>query len=156
MSRTAAADLRAALEFVAEAHSFESADEFRHGILPGLQRLVPSDLVGYNEVDPGGEAVVLTYPDSVPGPVNAELARLAHQHPLICVQMNGDNGTYKISDFLSTREFHSLELYEQIYSRIGAEDRRQILRVGRREIAGVDPVARDKMLYQNAADLYGF
>lgn len=122
MSQVPAADLRAALDFVAEAHSFESRDEFRHGILPSLQRLLPSDLVGYNEVDPGGEALVLTYPWQVPAAVNLELPRLAHQHPLISVQLNGDFGTYKISDFLSAREFRALELYAGLYSQIGAED----------------------------------
>ncbi|HEX3239841.1 MAG TPA: LuxR C-terminal-related transcriptional regulator [Solirubrobacterales bacterium] len=122
MPALAAADLRMALDFIADAHSFESVDAFRHGILPGLQRLLPSDLVGYNEVDPGGEALVLTYPDQVPPAVNLELPRLAHQHPLICVQLNGDCGTYKISDFLSARQFHALELYEGLYKQIGAED----------------------------------
>lgn len=122
MARLSAKDLRAALDFVAEAHSFASADAFRHGILPGLQRLIPSDLVGYNEVDPGSEALVLTYPQPVPDPINAELARLAHEHPLISVQMNGDHSTYKISDFLSARQFRALELYEVLYSQIGAED----------------------------------
>jgi DNA-binding CsgD family transcriptional regulator len=122
MARLSAKDLRAALDFVAEVHSFASADAFRHGILPGLQRLVPSDLVGYNEVDPGSEALVLTYPQPVPDPINVELARLAHEHPLISVQMNGDNNTYKISDFLGVRQFRGLELYEVLYSQIGAED----------------------------------
>ncbi len=122
MSQVSAADLRDALDFVAEAHSFDDLDAFRHGILPGLQRLLPSDLVGYNEVDPGGEAFVLTYPWQVPAAVNLELPRLAHEHPLISVQLNGDFGTYKISDFLSARQFHALELYDGIYSEIGAED----------------------------------
>jgi len=122
MAQLSSGDLRAALDFVGEAHTFEDAEAFRHGILPGLQRLVPSDLVGYNEVDPGGEALVLTYPFQVPDPINLELARLAHQHPLISVQMNGDNATYKISDFLSARQFRALELYDALYSQIGAED----------------------------------
>ncbi|MGE0067081.1 MAG: LuxR C-terminal-related transcriptional regulator [Solirubrobacterales bacterium] len=122
MTELAAADLRMALDFVAEAHSFESLDAFRHGILPGLQKLLPCDLVGYNEVDPGGEALVLTYPYEVPDSVNLELPRLAHQHPLICVQLNGDFSTYKISDFLSSRQIHALELYEGLYKQIGAED----------------------------------
>lgn len=122
MSQVSASDLNDALDFVAEAHSFEDLDAFRNGILPGLQRLLPSDLVGYNEVDPGGEALVLTYPWQVPDSANAELPRLAHEHPLISVQLNGDFGAYKISDFLSARQFHALELYAGLYSQIGAED----------------------------------
>lgn len=122
MSQVSAADLHDALDFVAEAHSFDDLDAFRHGILPGLQRLLPSDLVGYNEVDPGGEALVLTYPWQVPLAINTELPRLAHEHPLISIQMNGDFGAYKISDFLSARQFRGLELYDVLYSQIGAED----------------------------------
>jgi DNA-binding CsgD family transcriptional regulator len=122
MAQLRSDDLHAALDFVAEAHSFESLDAFRHGILPGLQKLLPCDLVGYNEVDPGGEALVLTYPYEVPDSVNFELPRLAHEHPLICVQLNGDLSTYKISDFLSSRQFHALELYATLYKALGAED----------------------------------
>lgn len=122
MPQLSARDLHAALAFVDEAHSFADLDSFRVGILPGLGRLVPCDLVGYNEVDPGGEALVLTYPEQVPDEANAELPRLAHEHPLICVQLNGDLGAYKISDFLSARQFRSLELYAGLYSKIGAED----------------------------------
>ena len=36
MAQLSSGDLRAALDFVAEAHSFEDVDAFRHGILPGL------------------------------------------------------------------------------------------------------------------------
>ncbi|MFN8217155.1 MAG: helix-turn-helix transcriptional regulator [Solirubrobacterales bacterium] len=116
------ADLRAALELVAEAHEFETLDGFRAGILPGLLRVLPADLAGYNEVEPGGEAMVLTYPWQVPARANLELPRLAHEHPLISVQANGDRRAYKISDFLSARQFRALELYRNLYSEIGAED----------------------------------
>jgi hypothetical protein len=123
MARLSAADMSAALEFVGEANSFESLEEFRSGIQPGLLRLVPADLVGYNEVDlGGGPALVMTHPEQVFEGAGEALSRYAHQHPLISVQMNGDGRTYKISDFLSAREFHSLELYGQIYGRLGAED----------------------------------
>lgn len=122
MASLSGADLKAALDFVAEAHEFESIDAFRIGIQPGLQRLVPGDLVGYNEVEPGGEAMVLTYPVQVPESIGAELARLAHEHPLVMAQVRGDIRTQKISDFLTQRQFHALELYAELYRKIGAED----------------------------------
>lgn len=122
MARLSAKDLRAALEFVGDAHAFDDLDAFRSGILPGLERLVPSDLVGYNEVySPSEPALVITHPVQVDFTAET-LARLAHQHPLISVQVNGDYGTYKISDFLSARQFHSLDLYDELYRHIGAED----------------------------------
>lgn len=123
MTTLSASDLRAALDLIGEAHSFEDLDSFRVGILPGLGQLVPSDLVGYNEVDPGnGDALVVLHPELAIETGEA-LSRLAHQHPLISLQVNhGDERTYKISDFLSRRQFHSLELYDELYRRIGAED----------------------------------
>ena len=123
MAQLNARDLQAALAFVDEAHSFADLDSFRSGILPGLERLVPCDLVGYNEVYPSGmESLVITYPDP-PLPLAGEaLSRLAHQHPLIAVQANGDDAAYKISDFLSRREYHSLELYGDLYRHLEAED----------------------------------
>ncbi|HSK80858.1 MAG TPA: LuxR C-terminal-related transcriptional regulator [Thermoanaerobaculia bacterium] len=123
MAQLSAKDLRAALDFVGEAHSFEDLDSFRNGILPGLERLIPSDLVGYNEVYSSSEpALVITHPEPMLEFASETLARLAHQHPLVLMQVNGDNRTYKISDFLSRRQFHSLELYHELYRRIGAED----------------------------------
>lgn len=123
MTQLSAKDLRAALDFVGDAYSFDDLNGFRTGILPGLEKLVPSDLVGYNEVYSATEpALVITYPDPPLGIAGEALARLAHQHPLISAQLNGDDRTYKISDFLSTREFHSLELYDELYRRLGAED----------------------------------
>lgn len=123
MTQLSARDLQAALAFVDEAHSFTDLDSFRSGILPGLQQLVPCDLVGYNEVyAEDEEALVITYPDPPLRFAGEVLARLAHQHPLIAVQANGDDRAYKISDFLSRREFHALELYGDLYRRLGAED----------------------------------
>jgi len=123
MAQLPARDLQAVLAFVDEAHSFADLDSFRSGILPGLERLVPCDLVGYNEVELGGEeALVITYPDPPLEIAGAALARLAHQHPLIAVQANGDDRTYKISDFLTRREFHSLDLYDELYRLLDAED----------------------------------
>lgn len=122
MPQLPARDLHAALAFVDEAHSFADLDSFRTGILPGLEKLVPCDLVGYNEVPNGEDALVITYPDPPLEVAGEALGRLAHQHPLIAVQANGDDRTYKISDFLSRREFHSLELYDELYRLLDAQD----------------------------------
>lgn len=122
MPQLPARDLHAALAFVDEAHSFADLESFRTGILPGLEKLIPCDLVGYNEVPSGEDALVITYPDPPLDVAGEALSRLAHQHPLIVVQANGDDSTYKISDFLSRREFHSLDLYHELYRLLGAED----------------------------------
>lgn len=122
MTQLPARDLNAVLAFVDEAHSFADLDSFRTGILPGLAALVPCDLVGYNEVYPDREALVLTHPDPPLEFAGEALARLAHEHPLIVAQAGGDDGTRKISDFLTRSEFHSLELYADLYRHLEAED----------------------------------
>jgi DNA-binding CsgD family transcriptional regulator len=123
MAQLPARDLHAVLAFVDEAHSFDDLESFRTGILPGLEKLVPCDLVGYNEVDPGGEnALVITHPDPPLEFAGEVLSRCAHQHPLIVAQAGGDDRTRKISDFLSRREFHALELYGDLYRHLEAED----------------------------------
>jgi DNA-binding CsgD family transcriptional regulator len=117
-------DLLGMLHFVREAESFPDLDSFRTGVLPGLQRLVPCDVVGYNEVDAErGTTLVITDPaGTLAGDVEEKLARLAHQHPVILRHQSGDSGAYAISDFLTEREFHLLELYDEIYRPVGAED----------------------------------
>ena len=124
MSRLGHADLTAVLDFAGTARSFPDLPAFREGVLPGLGALVPCDLVGYNEVDTtGGEStVLLDRPENMLDGVEDTLARLAHQHPLILRQASGRNATAAISDFLTQAEFHRLELYEEIYRRLGAED----------------------------------
>jgi DNA-binding CsgD family transcriptional regulator len=112
------------LDFVREAESFPDVASFRTGVLPSLRRLVPCDLVGYNEVDTErGTTLVITHPEGVLfDGVEETLARLAYQHPVIARNQDGDFGTYAISDFLTAGEFHRLELYDELYSRIDAED----------------------------------
>jgi DNA-binding CsgD family transcriptional regulator len=124
MARLAHADLLGMLAFVREAESFPDLPAFRAGVLPGLRRLVPCDLVGYNEVDTatGQTLVVLDPEDAMFEGIEEVLGRLAHQHPLIARQAAGDMSTRAISDYLSVRRFHRLELYDELYQRIGAED----------------------------------
>ena len=117
-------DFRAILDFVREAESFPDVDSFRHGVLPGLRRLVPCDAVGYNEVDAErGRSVVIGEPqEAFFDEAEGLLTRLAHEHPVVIRAQAGDLRTYTISDFLTTRQFHGLALYNDIYRRMGAED----------------------------------
>ena len=116
-------DLHAVLDFVGEAESFPDLPTFRTGVLPRLRELVRCDVVGYNEVDSRGTLAVVSDPDDAffPG-VEEAFARVAHQHPVLARHAAGDPCTYAISDFLSAREFHALELYQELYRRIDAED----------------------------------
>jgi DNA-binding CsgD family transcriptional regulator len=118
------ADLIRLLDFVREAAEFPDVQEFRAGVLPMLRTLVPSDAVGYNEIDTDrGTILLISDPDDAffPG-VEETFGRVAHQHPVLARHGAGDPRAYAISDFLSAREFHGLELYVEMYRRVGAED----------------------------------
>lgn len=117
-------DALAALRFSREAGTYPDLASFRAGVLEGLPQLVPCDLIGYNEVDlETGTSTIITDPPGVPvDGAEGLLARLAHQHPLIGRQLAGDMRTRTISDFLTERRYHSLELYHELYRPIEAED----------------------------------
>jgi DNA-binding CsgD family transcriptional regulator len=54
--------------------------------------------------------------------VEEAFAAVAHQHPVLAHHATRDLGAYAISDFLTVREYHALELYADMYRRVGAED----------------------------------
>jgi DNA-binding CsgD family transcriptional regulator len=124
MGQLSAADLRALLDFTLEARSFTDLASYRAGVLPGLLRLVPADVAGYNEVDAErGTTVVISDPvDAFFDGVEERFASVVHQHPVVARAQAGDRAAYKISDFLTEREYHRLELYQDMYRHIDAED----------------------------------
>jgi DNA-binding CsgD family transcriptional regulator len=124
MSALRQSDLLAVLDFVREAESYPDVPVFRSGILLRLRELVPCDVVGYNEIDAErGTVVVISEPrDALFDGVEETFARVAGQHPVLAHHAAGDLATYAISDFLSEREFHGLELYGDLFRQLGAED----------------------------------
>lgn len=111
-----------AIEYVAAS---TSVDELRHRTLSAVPKLVPTELIGWNEIDPvSGEISAILEPDL--GDVR-ELAdafgRNSHQHPVIrYYQRTLDGRPHTISDFVSAREFHQMDLYRDFYGKLGAED----------------------------------
>ena len=115
------------LDCIRELHSFRDAAALRLWLLDtALPKLVPSDWFSYNEVDllnPANTLAVLQ-PES-----NSLFQRLfprfqevAHQHPLITRQLESPNfPVHKISDFLSQKDYHRLELYQDVYRHLGVE-----------------------------------
>jgi DNA-binding CsgD family transcriptional regulator len=85
---------------------------------------VPCDSLGYNEVDLKNMTL---RGDTDPAEIHFDgleeaLMSTIHQHPLASLQAKGDMTPRRISDFLSVREFHRLELYNEVYRRLGTED----------------------------------
>ena len=121
-SRLRERDLRALLQLVGEAHDADDLPEYRSTVLHGLPRLVATDYISYNEVDPGQGVVSVVLPDDLPEKYYEVFARLAHQNPLIDQHTRTRDGRpYRFSDVVSRRELHRLDLYQQFYGEIGIE-----------------------------------
>jgi DNA-binding CsgD family transcriptional regulator len=127
VERLSPSDLDRVLQFVGEIAAVEQLSDFPLRVLEGLKRLIPCDLIGYNEIDPArGQALMVLDPPSLDrSGLEGQLAfqRLAGQHPVLRYHARtGDGRALKISDFLSRDEFHRLDLYAESFRLIGAED----------------------------------
>jgi DNA-binding CsgD family transcriptional regulator len=121
-------DLEAILELSLEARSFHDPETFRAAVVPGVRRLVPCDAAAYNELDFSTRtAWALHDPaDALGDDVPPHFARLMHQHPLAARVRAGDRSAHAISDFLSERAYHRLELYNDVFRGLGVEDQMAI------------------------------
>jgi len=127
VERLSPSDLDRVLRFVGEIAGVEKTSEFPVRVLEGLRRLIPCDLVGYNEINPSrGQALMVLDPPTLDrSGLEGQTAfqRLAEQHPVLRYHARtGDGRALMISDFLSRDEFHRLDLYAESFRFIGAED----------------------------------
>lgn len=128
---------RRLFDVVYEIAAADNRDELRRVVTEGVSVAVPCDLASYTEVwfDPPEVFALLDH--SVPdgAVIESELGRLAHQHPLI-TRTTAEAET--ISDYLTARAFHELDLYRDVYRRLGAEDQLAItVESTRRVVIGV-------------------
>lgn len=125
MSALAASDLRLVLDVAREVGGVGDVEALRDEVLPQLRRLVPCDIVAYNEVEPGTGTELTTRSDPLdflfPGAEEIFL-EYAHQNPLIAHYALGpDERALKFTDFLTPRELHRLDVYDLLYRHVGVE-----------------------------------
>lgn len=123
MESLSASRLRKVLQATAQAAEFRDLPEFRAGAIALIRELVPCESASYNEVRPGAGAIVVADPA---GELTAEsqetFGRLAGENPLVVHYIHtGDGRPVRFSDFLSLRELHRLDLYDQLYRPLGVE-----------------------------------
>jgi len=118
-------DYAAVLACIEAIHRCRRLADFPGDTLRALGKLIPSNLAAYNEVNVArSRLIALTDRPLENAP---ELARAwekySAQHPLLrYISESGDGQAVKISDFLSAREYHRLDLYRAVYKPVGAED----------------------------------
>lgn len=94
--------------------------------LPGqMRRLVGCEIASYNELGCGPEDVLVTADPVMPLELNGmyeAFAALVMQNPLAAhSQRTGDDRALRMSDFISSRKLHALDLYDLVYRHIGVE-----------------------------------
>lgn len=115
--------------------------QFRAGLLLLLGQLVDCDSASYNEIgrEPG-ELYVLAEPaESLELDAPLELfGELVSQNPLAAhCRRTGEDRTLRMSDFISRRRLHALELYDVFYRQLGVEYQLAFTLPGQGQLIGV-------------------
>lgn len=116
---------RSLLTAIEAVHGINSIKEFPASVLLIIRTMLPCNTMCYNEVAlPGSlKSWVMEPADAMPGPLLKEsFMRNFSQHPgFIHYVRTGDSGSYRMSDFLSRRQFHDSALYNEYYRQSGVE-----------------------------------
>ena len=132
MTTLCASDLQATLAFLREAEAATGPDPFPTETLDLLRELVPSNVVGYCEQDRVRERELYFEGCSRAREVDAgpslEIERafwlLRHQSPIVMQhERTGDFSAIKLSDFLTRRQLHRLEIHCDFFRPAGIEYR---------------------------------
>jgi DNA-binding CsgD family transcriptional regulator len=115
MERLRNEELSRLREYLQEVSVLCDLDGFPGVAIRALQKLVPADIISYNEIDPQTSKVFTVadppYYESLPD-IHGEFEHLMRDHPLIRHYYETRDGhALKISDFLSQSQFHDLGLY---------------------------------------------
>jgi DNA-binding CsgD family transcriptional regulator len=124
MERLRARDLRAVLAAVERLAPGDLSTPFPERALAAVSGLVGAEIYAYNQIDVGWRrAVGVWRPPEAFAPGDVEIfARYAYQHPVLRYnQRTGDGSPHALSDFLSTRQLHQLDLYQLLYRPVRAE-----------------------------------
>ena len=112
---------------VDEVADARNLDDYASRAVRALGWLIPTDLAAsYSELDLAGNRIIrdVTFPDMGELPRDAENGfwEFNHQHPLAGPRLQeAAKRPIRISDYLSRREFHALELYQRFFRLVGSE-----------------------------------
>jgi DNA-binding CsgD family transcriptional regulator len=124
--RLGVSDMERVARFSAEVAAAEEVEPFPSRLLESFRLLVGSEFAGYCELDRVGRRdlamVAAPEPDEDGTDYAVVFWRLRHQYPT-CVYEDetGDFSSRKLSDFITLRELHHLEIYADFFRPAGIE-----------------------------------
>lgn len=134
-------DARLVLEFLSNAAELESAHPFDERLLALLREIIPSPVIAYGEMDRGLQSWTDGTTSSLVderGSSEELYFALVHQCPTLAYRdRTGDQSATRISDVLSSRRWHDLELYRACFQPFGLD---QVMEIWLPAPAGRDRV----------------
>jgi DNA-binding CsgD family transcriptional regulator len=124
MERLSVDSIKSLLGFLESAAAVQDLDGFRAHVARSIQDLIPCDIVAHNEIDLVKETTVaLIDPvEAVPVKLMGAFNEFRKEHPLIEHYATvGDGHAVRLSDFLSTSQFHRLGLYAEFFAQLSVE-----------------------------------
>ena len=122
---------------------------FRTGLPAQLRRLLACEVASYNEIGPGPQDVFIAAdPPETPDLFDGALEKfgtLVLQNPLAAhFARTGDQRALRMSDFISSRKLHALDLYDLIYRHLDTEYQLAFTVPAARQMIGVTVSRRDR------------
>ena len=117
-------DVRDAFALLDGAYSANGVDPFASIVVKALARLVPGEIVGYNErelVNHRLLAACETPRVDPPPEVISAVSMFCGEYPLSMLRRRSEARALKISDFVTTRELHRLDYYNHALRPLGIE-----------------------------------
>ena len=123
-SELGTADFTAMLDLLGATHETAGSEQFSRVLLEKLLSLVRCDTISYNEIGLRDGSTHVTFePFLVPTPESEEaFARLVPEHPLVSdFVRTGDPRPRLLSEFVSQRQLHRLDLYHEVFRPLETE-----------------------------------
>ncbi len=124
MNCISAEDYQAIIVILGSLHECSTRSQLARIAIPGIARLIGSDITSYAEANPVTcEVTGFFEPDDLDGQKHSGLLkRFINEHPVIDhYKKTGDGRAWRISDFITQTEFHATALYRHIYQPMGIE-----------------------------------
>ena len=110
------------LELIGDMQGLLELNEFRYELLHALRRAVPAEWVSINDIGPDPDSIVVIADPQPPAELFEPFASYAYQNPLVDLYARTRNGrTMRFSDVITPEQLHALELYTEVYAKLGVE-----------------------------------